>query len=87
MTAGYVLADAPSSGAIHAAAPSGYREVVMGFAYRSGSYQRAFERLELDDAKVSRPVPRGPGGSDALRPPDRERICLTSFPLGKTRQL
>jgi len=41
MTAGIVLAGAPSSGVIHAVAPSGYREVVMGFAYHSGSYHRA----------------------------------------------
>jgi len=65
MTAGIVLAGAPSSGAIHAAAPSGYREVVIEVIYRSGSYQGAFERLEPDDAKVSRPVPRGLGGSNA----------------------
>jgi hypothetical protein len=39
MTAGIVLAGAPSSGATHAAAPSEYREVVIGFAYRSGFYK------------------------------------------------
>jgi hypothetical protein len=41
------------------------------FHRHSGSYQRAFEWLELDDAKVSCPVPRGLGGSNAPWPPDR----------------
>ena len=71
MTAGIVLAGAPSSGAIHAAAPSGYREVVIEVIYRSGSYQGAFERLEPDDAKVSSPVLRGGSGGNAASPPDR----------------
>ena len=70
MTAGIVLAGAPSSGAIHAAAPSGYREVVIEVTYRSGSYQGAFERLEPDDAKVSSPVLRGGSGGNAASPPD-----------------
>jgi hypothetical protein len=49
MTAGIVLAGAPSSGAVHAVAPSVYREVVTGSnACRSASYHGAFERLEPD---------------------------------------
>ena len=53
MTAGIVLAGAPSSGAIHAVAPSAYREVVAGSIGHSGSYHGAFARLERSDAKVS----------------------------------
>jgi len=70
MTAGIVLAGAPSC-AEHKTAPSAYREVVTSGVGHSGSYQGAFERLEPDDAKVSRPVPRGPGGSNAPLLPDR----------------
>jgi hypothetical protein len=74
MTAGIVLAGAPSSGVIHAVAPSVYREVATGFSTCcSGSYQGAFERLEPDDAKVSSPVPRGPGGSNAPWLPDQQK--------------
>jgi len=73
MTAGLVLAGAPSSGVIHAVAPSVYREVVIdSLNYHSGSYQGAFERLEPDDAKVSSPVPRGLGGSNAPWLPDQK---------------
>jgi hypothetical protein len=42
------------------AAPDGWRTV---------SYKRAFERLEPDDGKLSRPVLRGLEGSNALRLP------------------
>ncbi len=71
MTAGYGLAGAPSSGVIHIVAPSVYREVViMWYDYHSGSYQRAFEWLERSDAKVSRAVLRGLGGSNAPWLPD-----------------
>ncbi len=43
-TAGIVLAGAPSSGAVHAVAPSVYREVATGdLNCHSGSYQGAFE--------------------------------------------
>ena len=52
-------------------APSAYREVVINGAYHSGSYQGAFERLERSDAKVSRAVLRGRGGSNASLLPDR----------------
>jgi len=47
-----------------------YREVVINGAYHSGSYQGAFERLERSDAKVSRAVLRGRGGSNASLLPD-----------------
>jgi len=70
MTAGIVLAGAPSC-AEHKTTPSAYREVVTSGVGHSGSYQGTFERLEPDDAKVSRPVPRGPGGSNAPWLPDR----------------
>jgi len=67
-TAGYGLAGAPSSGAIHVVAPDVYRKVATGFsAGCSGSYQGAFER---SDAKVSRAVLRGLGGSNAPWLPD-----------------
>jgi hypothetical protein len=72
MTAGYGLAGAPSSGMIHAAAQGVYREVTAGDnVYCSASYQGAFERLERSDAKVSRAVLRGPGGSNAPWLPDQ----------------
>jgi len=71
MTAGYGLAGAPSSGAIHAVAPGVYREVTAGDnACCSASYQGAFERLERSDAKVSRAVLRGPGASNGPWLPD-----------------
>ena len=75
MTAGSVLAGAPSSVTkVHAVAPSVYREVViMWYDYHSGSYQGSFERLEPDDVKVSSPVPRGLGGSNAPWLPERTR--------------
>lgn len=77
MTAGYGLAGAPSSGAIHAVAPGVYREVTAGDnACWSASYQGAFERLERSDAKVSRAVLRGPGASNGPWLPDR-RNCET----------
>ena len=72
MTAGIVLAGAPSSGAVHAVAPSVYREVVTGSnACRSASYHGAFERLEPDDGKLSSPVLRGRGGGNAALLPDQ----------------
>jgi hypothetical protein len=76
MTAGYGLAGAPSSVTkVHIVAPSQYREVViMWYDYHSGSYQGAFEWLERLDAKVSRAVPRGLGGSNAPWLPDHNRI-------------
>ena len=76
MTAGLVLAGAPSSVTIvHAVAPSVYREVVTGdLNCHSGSYQGAFERLEPDDAKVSSPVPSGRGGGNAALLPDRHIV-------------
>jgi hypothetical protein len=53
MTAGRVLAGAPSRGAIHAVAPSVYREVVTGSSTcHSASYHGAFERLELCEGKL-----------------------------------
>jgi len=82
MTAGIVLAGAPSCAAKtgtyklekrSGAAQGGskrYREVVINGAYHSGSYQGAFERLERSDAKVSRAVLRGRGGSNASLLPD-----------------
>jgi hypothetical protein len=47
------------------AAPDGWRTV---------SYKRAFERLEPDDGKLSRPVLRGLEGSNALRLPDPAQL-------------
>jgi hypothetical protein len=70
MTAGMVLAGAPSSGVIRAVAPSGYREVVTSTGGGSASYQGAFEGLERLDAKVSRAVLRGRGGGNAALLPD-----------------
>ena len=53
MTAGRVLAGAPSSGAVHAVAPSVYREVVTGsLTCRSAYYHGVFERLELCEGKL-----------------------------------
>jgi hypothetical protein len=74
MTAGLGLAGALSSATnVHIVAPSVYREAVAEVrTVHSGSYQGAFEWLELDDAKVSRPVPRGLGASDGPWPPDRQ---------------
>ena len=72
MTAGRVLAGAPSSGAVHAVAPSVYREVVTGSnACRSASYHGAFERLELCEGKLSCTVLRGRGASNGPLLPDR----------------
>jgi len=71
MTAGYGLAGAPPSGAIHAVAPSAYREVAARGVCWSASYQGAFERLEPDEVKVSSPVPRGPGASNGPWLPDQ----------------
>jgi hypothetical protein len=73
MTAGLVLAGAPSSVTkVHIVAPSVYREVTAGDnACCSASYQGAFERLERSDAKVSRAVLRGRGGGNAALLPDR----------------
>ena len=74
MTAGYGLAGAPSSGAIHVVAPGVYREVVAGsIACCSASYQGAFERLERSDGKLSRAVLRGRGGGNAALLPDHLR--------------
>jgi hypothetical protein len=72
MTAGFVLAGAPSSATkVHIAAPSVYREVTAGDnVCCSASYQGAFERLEQSDAKVSRAVLRGRGGGNAALLPD-----------------
>jgi hypothetical protein len=62
MTAGSVLAGTPSSEAIHAVAPSVYREVVTGSSTcRSVSYHGAFERLELCEGKLPCTVLRGRG--------------------------
>jgi hypothetical protein len=81
MTAGIVLAGAPSSGVIHAVAPSVYREVVAdSLDCHSGSCQWAFERLERSDAKVSRAVLRGRGGSNASLLPDRLFTAATILP-------
>jgi hypothetical protein len=38
----------------------------------AGPTRGPFERLELDDAKVSRPVPRGRGASNGPLLPDRQ---------------
>jgi hypothetical protein len=64
----------PSSGMIHAVASGVYREVTAGDnVCCSASYQGAFERLEPDDGKLSSPVLRGRGGSNASLLPDRPR--------------
>jgi hypothetical protein len=46
----------------------------MWYDYHSGSYQGAFEWLERLDAKVSRAVPRGLGGSNAPWLPDQSGV-------------
>ena len=72
MTAGCGLAGAPSSGAVHAVAPSVYREVVTGSSTcHSASYHGAFERLELCEGKLSCTVLRGQGASNGPLLPDR----------------
>jgi hypothetical protein len=73
MTAVATLAGAPSSVTkVHVVAPSVYREAMAGVGtVIAGPTRDAFERLEPDDAKVSRPVPRGPGASKGPRLPDR----------------
>jgi hypothetical protein len=67
MTAGFGLAGAPSSATnVHIVAPSVYREATAEVrTVIAGSTKGPFERLERSDAKVSRAVPRGPGGSNA----------------------
>jgi hypothetical protein len=64
---GIVLAGAPSCGAIHAVAPSVYREVVAGSNACRGASYGTCERL---DRKLSRAVLRGRGGSNASLLPD-----------------
>ena len=71
MTAVATLAGAPSSVTkVHAVAPSVYREVAIVPLSQRVLPGGLFERPELDDAKVSRPVPRGLGASDGPRLPD-----------------
>ena len=65
MSAGIVLAGAPSSRMIRVAAPSVYRKVTAVSICRGASHQRAFEMLEWSDAKVSRAVLGGQGGGNA----------------------
>jgi hypothetical protein len=50
-----------------------YREVVAEVGtVTAGPTSGPYERLERPDAKVSRAVPRGLGGSNGPRPPDRQ---------------
>jgi hypothetical protein len=73
MAAVVTLAGAPSSVTkVHVVAPSVYREAVAGVGtVTAGPTRGSYERLEPDDAKVSSPVPRGPGASNGPRLPDR----------------
>jgi hypothetical protein len=76
MTAVATLAGAPSSVTkVHAVAPSVYREVAIVPLSQRVLPEGLFERPELDDAKVSRPVPRGPGASNGPWLPDRACHC------------
>ena len=52
-----------------------YREVVAEVrTVTAGPTRGPYERLERSDAKVSRAVPRGLGGSNAPWLPDRVKI-------------
>jgi hypothetical protein len=76
MTAVATLAGAPSSVTkVHVVAPSVYREVMADVGtVIAGPTMGPYERLEPDDAKVSSPVPRGLGGSNAPWLPDQHLL-------------